>query len=356
MIRAMKYRFLSPGTRKVSGAALIALMLIAFPIMDTFSQDVHFSQFYASPLLLNPANTGMTGENIRFANSYRNQWAQLGVPFQTLCTSLDRKLVIAGQTFGVGGTLLYDQSSSFLLSANQFMLSFSYSRIINNQEFTVGFQPGIVFKSFNQKGITFYSQFDPSSQLFNSTLPNLETGMNDHLKYFDLNMGIAWRTLISTIRPAAGISVSHLNMPVERFESSSAGRRLPMKLTFNSEVEVPLNSRADITPSLLYSFTPGAYELVVGSLGNYMVRLAGVPIRSVYAITMFRLNPPRDIDAVILGGGAKFLNFDMGLTYDFNISPLRKVASFNGAFEISLIYTGRKHSERISNEPCHILN
>jgi type IX secretion system PorP/SprF family membrane protein len=306
--------------------------------------------------LLNPANAGISGEGLRFANSYRNQWAQIGVPFQTLYTSLDRKVVIAGQTFGVGGLILYDQSSSYKLLADEFMISISYSRIINNQQFTVGLQPGIVFKSYNLNGLTFDSQFDPASLLFDSSLPSLESGLNDHLKYFDLNLGISWRTLISTIRPSAGISVSHVNFPVERFELSATGKRLPMRLTFNSEVIVPLNSRMELTPSMLYSYTPGAYELLVGSLEEYSLKISNIPVKKVYAITMFRLNPPRDIDALILGGGAKFMDFDLGITYDFNVSPLHKVASFNGAFEVSLIYNVNKRARKITNLPCHVLN
>ena len=344
--------FRSSGLSTKVAAVLFMLMLLP----AARAQDIHFSQFFSSPLLINPANTGMSGGGLRFSNNFRNQWAKIGVPFQTLCSSLDSKVVLYNQTFGIGGLLLYDQSSSYNLSAYQFMLSFSYSRIINNQQFTIGIQPGLVFKSYNLKDLTFYSQFDPSGQVFNPSLPSLESGLGEKLKYIDLNIGFSWRTLISTITPSAGITVSHLNMPVERFETSSAGIRLPMKLTFNGQVIIPVNKKYDLTPELLYSYTPGAYELLTGTIEGYGISSPAIPLRKIYAVTMIRVNPPRNVDALILGGGAKFLNFDLGLSYDFNISPMHKVVSFTGAFEVSLVYTGINRNHKNTGEPCYILN
>ena len=71
---------------------------------------------------------------------------------------------------------------------------------------------------------------------------------------------------------------------------------------------------------------------------------------------MLRLNPVRNIDAFILGGGAELKQFNLGLTYDFNISPLHKVTNFNGAFEVSLIYTGKSRAKNIPSLPCYIIN
>jgi type IX secretion system PorP/SprF family membrane protein len=341
---------------KRSCRIILLLVVLFIQEKDLNAQDPHFSQFYTSPLLINPANTGMSGDEIRIANNYRNQWAKIGVPYETICTSIDRSMIFSNQSFGIGGLVLHDQSSLFNLSANEFLLSLSFSKIINNQQFTFGLQPGFVSKSYNLKGMTFGSQFDPSSQLFNESLPNLESGLNNELHYFDLNVGIFWRTLIRYFMPSAGISVSHVNLPLQKFSTSSKGIRLPMKLTFNSEVIVPVNTRIDLTPCLLYSFTPGAHEFVLGSIGDYSLNKPDFPVKKLFAVTMFRINPIRDIDAFILGGGAEFAGFNLGITYDFNISPLRTVTNLNGAFEISLIYTGRKRAQKNTYQPCYIIN
>jgi type IX secretion system PorP/SprF family membrane protein len=339
-------------------SCLIVLSFVVVLLQGTQlkAQDYHFSQFYAAPLLTNPANTGTSGEDLRIANIYRNQWAKIGAPYETFSTSIDKKMIISDQLFGIGGAVLHDQSSSFNLTANEFILSISYSKIINNQQFTIGIQPGFVARSYNLNGLTFGSQFDLSNQLFNSSLPSLENGLDQKLSYFDLNAGISWRTLIKNMIPSAGISVSHLNMPEERFSTSSAGTRLPMRMTFNGELLIPINKKFDLTPCVLYSYTPGANEFLPGSILGYEIGKTNMPVKKLYGVAMFRVNPVRNIDAFILGGGAEFMNFNLGMTYDLNISPLSKATNFNGAFEISLIYTGRGHSQKKTSLPCYILN
>jgi type IX secretion system PorP/SprF family membrane protein len=341
---------------KLSLLTLMVFVLLFIQGISLEAQDSHFSQFFAAPLKTNPANTGMSVEDIRIANIYRNQWAKIGAPYETFSTSLDTRLIISNQSFGIGGLILHDQSSLFNLASNEFLLSLSYSKIINNQQFTIGLQSGFVFRSFNLEGMTFGSQFDQLNEMFNTSLPNLESGLNNELHYFDLNAGIFWRTRIRYTIPSAGISVSHVNMPVEKFSTSSSGTRLPVKLTFNGEVIVPVNSRINLTPVMLYSYTPGAHEFLLGGIGDYSLDRFNIPVKKIYAITMLRLNPPRDVDAFILGGGAEFLKFNLGITYDINISPLSTITNFNGAFEISLIYKGRRRAQKNTNQPCYIIN
>ncbi len=355
MMSCLKNNAIKPDLKR-SCLIIPALILFFIGRPELQAQDIHFSQFYAAPLLINPANTGMSGEDIRIANIYRNQWSNIGVPYETFSTSVDKKTIISGHTFGLGGFILHDQSSALSLSANEFMFSLSYSQIIRNQQFTIGLQPGLVLKSVDLAGITFSSQFNQSGQVFDHTLPSMESGLGDRMKYFDLNAGIIWRTMIRTIMPSAGISISHLNMPLQKFMTSSAGTRLPVRVNFNSEVVVPVSSIIDLKPCVIYSYTRGTNEFLFGSTGAFLVSWSNIPVRKLYAVTMFRINPFRDIDAFILGGGAEFLKFNLGLIYDLNISPLHKATNFNGAFEVSLIYTGKTHVRDKTSQPCYIIN
>ena len=51
--------------------------------------DPHFSQYYAYPLWLNPALTGILDGDYRISADYRNQWANYGKPFSTAGVSID---------------------------------------------------------------------------------------------------------------------------------------------------------------------------------------------------------------------------------------------------------------------------
>ncbi len=331
---------------------IYSFIAFLFLFSNLHSQDIHFSQFYNSSIITNSANTGVSGKKIRFANVYRNQWSKIGVPYKTFCSSLDKKISIPGQNISIGGFFLHDQSSSYLLTTNELFLSVSYSKFFQNNQFTIGLQPGFAFKSFNNEGITFGAQYDAINQIYNSNLSSLE-GLSGSARYFDLNLGISWRTLIKEdIMPSAGLSISHLFRPEVSF--SSSGSNLPIQLTFTSQVNFPLNSKFDVTPCLLYTSIPGTNEFLLGSTGGMALNNRSVSAKKIYATTLFRINPISNIDALILGGGVKFLKFDLGITYDINVSPLSNVSGLNGAFEVSFIYTGENSNKMNGNQPCYI--
>ena len=60
------------------------------------SQDIHFSQFYASPLNLNPATTGVLSCDLRFSAIYRNQWASVlnSRAFSTFSAGVETRLPV----------------------------------------------------------------------------------------------------------------------------------------------------------------------------------------------------------------------------------------------------------------------
>src|SRR5688572_29642140 len=73
------------------------------------AQDIHFSQFYDSPLLLNPAAAGASAD-YRLAINYKNQWKSVINPFKTAALAFDAKLMKAKKNnFGVGVSLFNDK-------------------------------------------------------------------------------------------------------------------------------------------------------------------------------------------------------------------------------------------------------
>ena len=60
---------------------------------DISAQDIHFSMFYASPITLNPALTGVFDGTYRVAAIYRNQWQSVSTPYNTFAASFDIKLL-----------------------------------------------------------------------------------------------------------------------------------------------------------------------------------------------------------------------------------------------------------------------
>ena len=78
--------FLNPYV-KVASLFLLVSLIWSNPLQG---QDRHFSQFYASPLTMNPALTGAFAGKFRIAGIYRDQWRPaLERPFTTISTALD---------------------------------------------------------------------------------------------------------------------------------------------------------------------------------------------------------------------------------------------------------------------------
>ena len=60
----------------------------------------------------------------------------------------------------------------------------------------------------------------------------------------------------------------------------------------------------------------------------------------------------RTTDAFILGSRASFNKFDLGLSYDINISDLELASNYQGGFELSLIFTARDPKLKNIRIPC----
>src|SRR5436190_24167665 len=83
------------------------------------AQDPHFSQFFASPLTLNPAFTGKFDGSWRLAANHRDQWPSIPKAYVTTSASIDfpimKKRIPANDVFGVGISGLTDASANSIL-------------------------------------------------------------------------------------------------------------------------------------------------------------------------------------------------------------------------------------------------
>ena len=81
------------------------------------AQDLHFSQYFNSPLLINPANTGFAPDvDWRVGLNYRNQWASITPnPYKTMSAWGDMQLFnnrVENGCMGIGASLLKDVAGS----------------------------------------------------------------------------------------------------------------------------------------------------------------------------------------------------------------------------------------------------
>jgi type IX secretion system PorP/SprF family membrane protein len=342
---------------KIAGLK-IAIIVIGsgfFLAGEIRAQDIHYTQIQAAPLLLNPATTGVSDYDFRLVNNYRNQWRNIEKSYNTYSLSADQRIFIGKQPLGVGACMVHDMSMGNQLIADKFYACLSFSRFFRNHQFVLGVQPGVVFRHFNQKNTTFNSQFNSIDEKFSTAYPSYENLLADKLSYFDFNAGLLWRARIRNYQLASGFTVCHLNRPVESFTKIEGDDHLPLRYNLQANLLIPLTRRVDAVPMILYSQTSNAHELVGGSLFGYAFTDPVVAVKSVYALALLRINTFTNFDALMVGAGLRILKFDLCISYDMNLSALRKATNFYGAFEISLIYRNINARSKEPVRPCYML-
>ena len=101
------------------------------------AQDPHFSQFFASPLTLNPAFTGKFDGQWRVAANHRDQWPSIPKAYVTTSASVDfpimKKSIKDGDVFGVGLSGVSDASANSALKLNYGSISLSYHKSLDEE-------------------------------------------------------------------------------------------------------------------------------------------------------------------------------------------------------------------------------
>ena len=94
------------------------------------AQDLHYSQFYNSPLNTNPALIGIFNGDQRFNLSYRNQWKFVPVTWTTFSLAYDRKYYLEDDKhfFRFWGNLNYDRQGDSKLTLTGINVGASYTR------------------------------------------------------------------------------------------------------------------------------------------------------------------------------------------------------------------------------------
>lgn len=200
------------------------------------AQDPKFSQYFASPLTLNPALTGYFDGNYRVALNMRQQWANVGEPYNTYSLSGELKLqdeYYYNDIFSIGLSGLYDESFNKVLKSYTYSAGFSYYKFLDpNHNVKIGLAPQVAYvsKSLNFDALTVASQFQNGS--FNMSLPNYLDLKNDKLTYFDFNVGANLGLSLNKISASIGYAAYHLTRPQQSL-FNDLRIRLPLRHTIN---------------------------------------------------------------------------------------------------------------------------
>jgi type IX secretion system PorP/SprF family membrane protein len=318
---------------------LLSTLVICVALVSvSTAQDPNFSQFFTSPLTLNPALTGKFDGVYRIAINYRNQWPTINNAFTTATISFDagilKNQIPETDQFGIGIMGFTDKAGNGALQHNYAALSIAYHKGLDadgNNQIGAGFQGTFVNKRLDVTSLKFEDQL--RSDGFTGITDENFNGYHFNLAYFDLNAGIFYNgTTNGYNNYYAGVSMYHINRYREVF-SDTGNYYLAPRTTFQAGGKIPMGPYNYLHFSANYSIQARAHNIMIG--GAYALNLNGDeddPV-NLYLGTWFRLG-----DAIIPYVGLEFGDFHIGSTYDVNVSSLKPASNTRGGAEISLIY------------------
>ncbi len=315
----------------------IALLLQAAVYLP--AQDLHFSQFFNSPLTTNPANTGFIPDaDYRLGAHYRNQYsAIMTVPYKTVSVFGDLQLFrdkIENGWLGAGAVVLNDVAGTGSLQSTKIYGSVAYHQMLGNSSLlSAGFNIGWANKRIDATQLKFPDQFD--GVFFDNTLPTNVVLSNNNVSYFDMQAGMNYAYFPQeNIYINAGYSIHHVNKPRETFFADNPNQgRIPMRHIGFINAILKVADNIIINPNIYYTNQSRASEMTLGVNGNYNLSESGEKqlILGVY----YRVK-----DAVIPMAGFELKNIRFTFSYDATLSPLTKFNQTRGAAEFSIIKKG----------------
>lgn len=317
----------------------LTLFLLLSAGITAFSQDPHFSQYYANPLYLNPAFAG-TAVCPRVILNYRNQWPSISGTFVTYSASYDQH--VDNLSGGIGLLFNSDKAGEGTLTTNMVSGIYSY-RLQVSRYFSIkaGFQASYFQKSIDWDKLTFGDQIDPR---YGFVYYTQETKPGELTKgTADFSAGL----LGYGESVYGGFAVHHLTQPNEGFFSVS---KLPMRITAHAGAIIDLEKHRrrrkvedpTISPNILFMKQQDFEQLNYGLYFNKYPLVGGIWFRQGFD------NP----DAFIALLGFQTSVVKMGYSYDVTVSKLSSATGGSHEVSFALQFDCKPKKKRIRAINC----
>lgn len=235
------------------------------------AQDLHYSQFYNSPLNINPALTGIFNGDHRITGSLRDQWRFVPVPWFTFSGAYDQKLHIGvtEQSFwSAGVNFNYDSQGDSRINLATLNLSGSYNRILNESNvLTGGLLIGYSTRGFSEADLTWDSQWTGDS--FDGGIVSGENFDGTRVSFVETAAGVNYRwQKTNRTKVDVGVGVFHLIEPSVSYYDGDT-EKLPRRINVMGIGNIQLLDAIDLQMHGLYQLQEEYNELVIGALGKF---------------------------------------------------------------------------------------
>ncbi len=342
---------------------VVHTLLLALLVFTAGAQDPHLTQFYMSPLYLNPALTGAFAGNYRITGLFRGQWGEVlrseAVPmYRTYPFSVDfrtNKGFAKGDAFGFGASFLGDQAGESKFGYNVAGLAVSYHKTLNphnSNYLALGFSSQIYQQTIDYTNLQWGSQWDASIGGYNALLPSNEFYVDNKKLYWDVNAGLLWYMALGRRHRSdvyVGFSAYHINRPAISLLGDHSVR-LNIKYVGTGGIRIPLKGRFDLQPKFIVLAQGQSIETMLAADIRILFDESEPQGNNFRFGAMFRMvggdhsAPWRDKrltpESVALTAGVEWNHINLGVAYDINVSQLISGTQSRGGFEVGLTYIG----------------
>ena len=334
-------------TKNLFLAGILLLGSCILHLAPSYAQDPHFSQFFHSPLTINPANTGIFNGDIRASSIYRMQWFTITNPYKTASVAVDapifKKKMRGNDFFSAGLNFVNDNQGTVNLKTSSYNGLLSYTKFMGGKKLhyiTFGYEIGYNIKSVSLGSIKYDSQYDPNTGTYNPAYGSGEPG-DDAAGFLDMATGLVWNfNSDRKFRSALGFSLHHFTSPNVSIHGGNDKLLRKYSFQWNVAYKLGINSNAVLLPNLLVSKQGGSLLINGGTSVKYLLqersRYTGFHGERSMSVGVFY----RYLDAAFINLRLDYEDFAFAVAYDFNISGLTPVSKSIGGFEIMLQYRG----------------
>lgn len=307
--------------------------------LNSFSQDIHFSQFFEASLLRNPALAGIFSGDLRIQGVYRTQWNSVTVPYQTASLNGEYKLPVgkSDDFLTLGGEILYDKAGTVALTATHILPVINYHKSLSSEKnmyLSLGFMGGLVQRKFDRSKITTNNQFNGTD--YDPTLSDGENFPNTGYSYLDGSVGLSFNSQIGENQDDnifLGAAYHHFNKSAKvSFYSNDKIEMVP-KMVVSAGVRMGVTDFSFITFYTDYAKQGTNTETIGGMLYSYKLDDPADPRYIFHAGAFIRWK-----DALIPVLKMEYKPMAIAVSYDANVSQLKTASQGRGGFELSISY------------------
>ena len=298
------------------------------------AQSYHFSQFFSTPLLTNPAHTGFTDGAYRVASNFRTQGGANGNKYFTGYVSADlsvlRNSLTMGHKAGVGMFVMNEQSLGGAIQANSVGLSAAYNVGFDSygeQSLGVGVQATYNQRRLDYSKLRFENQYGPGG--YDPSLPVGEPLDFNSRQFFDVNAGVMYNISLYDKTFSVGASLYNILGHVDNIWADEF--KMPQRLSIQTSAQFFLGEYGKLYSSLTSMHQAGASELTVGAA--YGHQLTDGDKNELMGGLWYRYN-----DALIPYLGYQWNGFQVGASYDYTVSGMKTAMEIRNGFEMTLLY------------------